>query len=124
MVATILVLEDAESRIKKLRDIVPAHIRILWARNVREFLDMMHKPHEVVIFDHDLVDEHYSGAPSTDPTGADAARLYQAPANVTAIVWSLNPVGAQEILTILLAKNIPSAAVPFTRVEQIVPIFR
>jgi len=126
----ILILEDSEERIiflkKKLSHFgLTEKVNIIWKTQVNDFEIWMNEnknnPPDMIVLDHDLDYDHYvcSGHPSYGKTtysvyknGSDAAKKIEWK-DVPVIIWSMNPVGADNIHLILEKKDIKSVKLLF-----------
>lgn len=108
---TILVLEDDEARVAWLRRELEQWCFIEHAPTVGEFLEAQKKPHDLVIFDHDLDLTSSGGYSDPKPTGLTAALAYSG--RVPALVWSWNDSGAHQICLALRSKGINTRAYRF-----------
>lgn len=90
----ILVLEDHDVRIEWLREYFPDAV-IMWAQNVTTFEGSLKYKPRMILLDHDL-------GPLPE-TGYDAAKLLPdtVDAETPVLIWSQNPVGADNIKSYL-----------------------
>lgn len=96
----IFVLEDHEARVEFVRELFGAFADIEWHATVRGFLAAVeavaHERVIAVIWDHDLGEVGHN-RDADGLQGIDAARSVEIPRRVYQLVWSCNPVGAENI---------------------------
>jgi len=113
----VLCLEDAESRVKFLREIAKSYgATVYYATRVKEFLMLcsLHSRADVkaIVLDHDLGDQ----MPSTDTDGLDGLDAAEQMPLIVApvLIWSLNESGAPRMQQVLRARGFdPVLQIPF-----------
>jgi len=108
----VLVLEDTQDRLDWLNDVLKNHdVEIVWCTKVMNFLQVSKERFDLIILDHDLGERGPGDGEGL--TGKQAAERMDVDRHIPVVVWSVNDIGAKEMVTILKERNYMAAWVPF-----------
>lgn len=123
----VLIIEDADERIKWFRETYVNHVLDVTKDVIQAIAWLQQYAYEYIFLDHDLSDQHYTilatGINGYDnKTGYEVAcyiaSQYNTFRNIPIIIHSLNPYGIGRMESVLKQAGLVTYVIPFTILQQ------